>query len=228
MSDYYKKNRSKDPPSTDRILKLYDACFKKDLDEVNTSDEDEDATNKDSNKLFENKDDEDDLFWFLNLVAGTCSDKWKDYVTNRKQKQTKYRDLVTPTDEAFGIMVLEHHEDKWRSLLEKDKSNDENNGGRRGNRNKENNGNKNKTGVRGQSKTTAIETYNKYVKLFREKRKTYKKTFNNGEAWVEQRRVELMNNRKESTNDAGDEIESKSNDDDDEPEDDNPNFTYTV
>ena len=64
------------------------------------------------------KAEEQELWWFINFIAGTVSQDWKAKAGD-KTKVVRYGDLVTESDEAFGILILKSHRDKW--ISEKDK-----------------------------------------------------------------------------------------------------------
>ena len=58
------------------------------------------------------KSDRDDFYWFLTSVMSQVSCKMSSSEDGMKQKT--YRNRVTVTNEAFVLMVLQHHCYKWK------------------------------------------------------------------------------------------------------------------
>ena len=140
----YKTEKKKDPPDGDKMLEIYKKGF---------------GGQSQLNRL--NKNDKEDLYWFLTSVASGVSAK----ASNSKKKQT-YRESVTITDEAYAFMVLQHHRQKWKPESEEDK----------------------KKRVTGGDKEKSLHYYTEMTGFLKKFREEHDDKFLVGEEWLETER----------------------------------------
>ena len=58
--------------------------------------------------------------WFCSSVGGVVSFKETGKVGRKKKKKKSYSELVTPSDEAFALMALKYHHEKWKAQPEEE------------------------------------------------------------------------------------------------------------
>lgn len=143
------------------------------------------------------KSDKEDIYWFLTSVTSHVSSKTKN------KRSSTYKERVTVTDEAFALMVLQHHCYKWKPD-ERDK----------------------KKRVTGDSKGKSMKYYMNITKELSDYREANDEKFKYGESWLQNRmdEEEEEEGRKKTSGSKNDDEE----DDDDEEEDDLVRAEYEI
>ena len=153
----YKKNTNTDPPNGEQMIQVYKKGFggKNQLTRAMTEAD---------RRLF---------YWFVTSVTPLVSCKIASSVEYgpKKKGMKTYRERVTVTDEAYALMVMEHHNYKW----------------------KEREGNDKKKRVTGESKDESRKYYMKKTKELSEYRKANDDKYKVAEEWLQ----EMMDKEKE-------------------------------
>lgn len=122
------------------------------------------------------EEEKEDFYWFLTSVAWIVSGKSLGGASERSKKKVKsYREAVTVTDEAYALMVLQHHDSKWKPDTGEDK----------------------KKRVTGGDKEKSMAYYLEKVKKLSELREKNADKYDIGEKWLEEERKKRENNREE-------------------------------
>lgn len=108
-----------------------------------------------------------------------------------KKKKLSYRDLVTTSDEAFALTVIEHHKEKWTTSNQDDKKR-----------------------VTGKEKGEAIAYYKSTTKSLKEYRDKFgEEKYAAGEEWYDKKKQNMTGK------DGGSSTGAKDDDDDDDDSD---------
>ena len=122
-------------------------------------------------------DDKYDIVWFLGQVASVVSHQAE---VGKRSKLVNYRKTVTPTDEAFALMALEHHKSKWKK--------EETSNGGQGEREK-------RKRITGAATSESRQYYTKMTKKMGEIRKNKAEKYSAGESWLGEERSRLLGNK---------------------------------
>ena len=161
-AEYIENNDNRDPPDVDRIEKLCKRVFG-------------------GGKVDKLKDDEKtDIVWFLTSVASAVSHQREA----GKRTKLRYREAVTPTDEAFAMMALKHHKSKWEKKAEAGRAQGRETGAGNGGEKEK------KTRVTGSATSESRQFYTKMTKKMSKFRKENEDKCGTGEEWLEKMRRE--------------------------------------
>ena len=161
------------------------------------------------------------MCWFINLIAGTVSSKWKEaIVANGTNQDESYGKLISPSDEAYGLMIISQHRDKWVCS----KSDKDSEATRRAKEKK-----KKDNASRGNKKKEHMVYYCEALKEMRKNRADWMETgtFAVGEAWVKSKQREEGTERRvrqKTSNDKNDDDGEAVVLDMDQQDDDNPDM----
>lgn len=156
VSKDYIASKKRQPPAADRIVELYEKVFLSKMGQCKKAD------------------DKYDIVWFLKYVASVVSHQTE---LGKRTKKVNYQQAVTPTDEAFALMALEHHKSKWTN--EQTASN-------------EGQGEKKKKRITGSVLSESRRYYSMMTKKMGEIRKGKAEKYSAGEQWLQEEAKRLL------------------------------------